>query len=568
VKLRPYQREAIDVIKRKLWATVNNQVVKLPTGMGKTVLFAALPDELEFGNKRMMVLVHREELATQAADKLRKWNPSRTVGIEMAGSTASNAQLVVAGIQTVGRSGSNRLEQFDPSQFAALVCDESHHATAASYRRVFDHFDTKNRRDILNLGVTATVNRADGKGLGEVYQEIVYQMSILDAVRQGWLSHPRGRVVKTGVKLDGVHTRGGDFVEHELGNVVNTNERNETAVRAWLQYGEDRQTVAFAVDVAHAKALADTFKRYGVAAEAIWGDDPDRADKLKYHRAGSLKVLVNCQILTEGYDDWRIGCILLARPTQSEGLYTQIIGRGTRIPDDIDNLVEAKKRGIQPAKEDCIILDVVDTSSKHSLVTMPTLFGLNEKMDLKGKSIVQVMDEVEAIKQQKPYVDLSQVVDPDKLRVYAEEVDLFKVSFPPEIIQISEYQWRKTGNNAYVLLLQGKESVTVISDMLDKWHIVGTVGGVYLDKQLDSFDNAIREADFQVRLHGGRQLGTLIKRSAKWHKDPVQEGQLRLLRRFGVKIPTDAEGRPTITKGEAHVKLNELMGRNRIRRSA
>jgi ATP-dependent helicase IRC3 len=556
LKLRPYQSKTIETIKRKFWGGVNRQLVKWSTGLGKTCLATALPDALPL-TKRMLFLVHRDELAQQTESKMRKWNPTRTIGVEMGDRRAGDAQIVIASVQSIGKAGSPRLLQFKPEDFQVIVTDEVHHGVSQSYRTIYDHFDVKNNKEILHVGLTATPNRADGKGLNEILDEIVFDMGILDGIRQGWLADLRGIRVSSDTSLDSVGVRAGDFALEELSSTINVPVRNDLVVRAWLEHGKDRQSLVFATDIAHAKELAKAFRSYGVAAQEIYGADPDRAAKLKFHREGHIKVLVNADLLIEGYDDWRIGCIVLAKPTKSETRYVQIIGRGTRIPEGIDNLLRAREMGLHIEKEDCILIDVVDATTKHSLVSLPSLFGLNEKMNLRGAKITAVMEEVAKLKEEKPFVDLTKVDDVKNLRTYAEQVDLFKVTFAPEIIQISEYQWHKTGHNAYVLLLTKGESVTVVSDLLGDWHIIGEVNGVQLSKRMANFEEAIREADYQVQIHGGRGLASIAKRKASWSNDPPTPGQLIMAKRFRISVP------PGATKGELHQAINREMAKRK-----
>ncbi len=558
-QLRPYQLEALERCKEKLESGVNRQVIKLPTGLGKTPFLASLPDALNF-KRRMMVLVHREELATQAADKLRTWNPTRTVGIEMGSSSAGNAQLVVASVPTIGRKGSPRLTQFNLADFDAIVVDECHRSTADSYRTVFNHFNVFEDRKRLLLGVTATPNRADGRGLGEIYEEIVYERDLIWGIREGWLSDLKGIKISTHTRLDDVHTKAGDFDLGELSLCVNTYAMNDLTIRSWLEHGKDRQTIVFAVDVKHAQDLAEAFKRYGVAAEAIWGDDPHRHTKVKALRTGGLRVLVNCQILIEGFDCWQVGCIVMDRPTESPLLFTQAVGRGTRIPDGVNNLIEARQQGLKIEKEDCILIDMVHATSRHSLVTLPSLFGLNKNADLRGKKITDVMDEVEQIKKASPLVDVTKVTDIKDLKSYAQQVDLFKVKFPEEITKLSPYQWHDTGKNSYVLLLTGNESVTVLPDLLGVWHIVGTINGNKVRDKRKSMAAAITEADFKVDLLGGRRLTLLVKRAVKWHDEEPTKAQLGLCKLMKIDVP------PGATKGEVHLKLGQRLVENKRKR--
>jgi superfamily II DNA or RNA helicase len=544
--LRHYQTETLQKIKTKLASGIRQQLVKQATGLGKTVCFSALPDHMGFTG-RMLVLDHRSELTNQAVDKLKRWNPGRTVGVEMAKRRSNGEQLVVAGVQTIGRSGSPRLLQFDPFAFDALIVDEAQHAVSQSYRTVINHF-LQNPK-LLLLGFTATPNRADGKGLGEVFTEIVDDRDILFGIRGGWLADLRGIRIKTGLSLDGVHNKVGDFDQSELGSTVNTYARNDLIVRSWLEHAKNRQTVMFTVDVQHTKDLAEAFRRYGVAADGIWGNDPDRADKLKRHEACELQVLTNCEILVEGYDSWRVSCIGMARPTQSEGLFTQCVGRGTRIPEGIGNLIDAKKNGVFVAKDDCLLLDFVDSTKRHSLVTLPTLFGMGVGTDLRGRPISKIVAEIAQVKLKNPYLDISNVEDVNQLQSYAEQVDLFKVSFPAEIVDISKYQWHRTRVNMYVLILPHQEGLAVAKDVLDRWHILGDVNGCKVQDWRPTFEEAIREADFKLELLGGRGVKSVASREAKWHSDKPTEAQLLACKWNHIIVPAGA------TKGEVSLKL-------------
>lgn len=202
---RPYQLEAIARVKESCFEEgINNLLIQKPTGAGKTVFFSLLPDAINIGERRVLVLAHREELVEQAAAKLKVWNPDKSVGIEMGVHRAGDAQIVVASVQTIGRTGSIRLEQFDPETFGLIVVDETHHSVATSYGNVLDYFRVKERKDILHVGVTATTKRFDGKGLGKIYDKIAYQLSIHDAIEDGWLVDLVGKKISSATSLDEV----------------------------------------------------------------------------------------------------------------------------------------------------------------------------------------------------------------------------------------------------------------------------------------------------------------------------------------------------------------------------
>ena len=557
MQLRDYQLAAAVSIGERLQAGVTRQLLKFATGLGKTALFCALPSKLGFV-KRILVLDHREELTSQAEDRLRVWNEGHPVGLEMGSRYSDEERFVVAGVQTIGPKGSPRLAKFNPFDFDMLVVDEAHHATATSYQNVINHF-TRNPK-LLLLGTTATPNRADGEGLNQVFEEIVDDKDILFGINNGWLADLRGIRIRTGSNLDHVHKLAGDFDLGELANEVNTPARNDLIVCEWMKHAQSRKTVAFCVDVQHTKDLAVAFKGRGILAEAVWGGDPLRDQKLAHHRAGSLSVLTNCGILTEGYDDPGVGCIIMARPTGSEGLYTQILGRGTRIPADIDNLLTARRAGVPIVKDDCVVLDFVDATARHSLVSLASLFGM-PKADLKGRKISEVIAQLAAAKKTNPYLDISRVEDADKIKAYAQQVDLFKVSYPPEIIQISSSKWHKMRENSYVVTLPPpREGMCVQRDLLGVWHAVGTIAGVFVHKKYNSLEPAIRKSDNQIEELCGNAITALIRRDPRWGKNGPSPKLRMFARRLNIVVQPGASG------GEVSAKIKQVLAQNAARR--
>jgi superfamily II DNA or RNA helicase len=564
MKLRPYQIAALKASKEKYDSGITRQLLVLPTGMGKTVCFAALPEHHGI-SKRSLVLVHREELAQQAADKIQKWNPGYSVGIEMASSRAGrDDRIVVGSVQTLGWGNGRRLAQLAPDEFGPIICDEAHHSTAASYKAIFEHFGfvgDVQPKDRLLLGVTATPNRGDGAGLGAVYDEIVFNYPMLDAIRDGWLVNMRGARIRTDVSLDEVGVSYGDFKENQLARTVNTPGRNALIVSEWLKRARERQTLCFTVDIAHAIALAEAYRNAGIAAAAVWGNDPDRAYKLRAHRDGTLQVLTNCGVLTEGYDDWRISCVVMARPTKSQLLFVQMAGRGTRLPDGVDNLKEAEQAGYPLAKRDCVLLDITDNTSRHSLVTLSSVFGLPPKLDMKGKTITEAVDAIGPVAAR---VDLTGLEDIDKLQSYVEEVDLFSVKYPDEVLQSSQLQWHTTPAGNYFLSLPNKEAVVISRDLLDKWRVEGTVNESKFAETFPALTHAFDFADRMIKMLGRNLLSMLRRDSkAKWKKEAITDGQIKMLKwRLGMrKMPYPDFS--AMNKGEANALIIKLMAGGR-----
>jgi superfamily II DNA or RNA helicase len=529
--LRPYQSDFFQRVRERYDAGVTRQLGVLATGLGKAVLFAALREQMNFG-KRIMVLVHREELANQAADKFQKWNPHLMVGVEMANrSSAPMDSLIVASVPTLGRKSSSRILKFHPADFDAVISDEAHHSTSPQWRNVLEYFGLlrEGESSILSLGLTATPNRSDGTGLRQNFDEIVFDMSIRKGIEDGWLVDLRGIRVSTKTNLDKVHSRAGDFAENELADEVNTTERNAVIVKEWMKEAYDQKTVAFTVNIQHALDLAAAFQKCGVKAEAIWGDDPDRARKLQMHKSNQLTVLCNCAVLTEGYDDPGIRCIVLAKPTKSALLYTQMIGRGTRLDD---------------GKESCLILDVVDVTSKHSLVTMPSLLGMPANLDLKGKSVIKAKEQFERVAKEFPTADLSEVLDLSKLKSIAENISLFQVHYPPEIAQLSEDGWRKSGEG--YMLAVNRDLLSIQKDLRDEYQIKGQINGVKVEYSAQNLSGAFNLADALVP----KEFGGLLKRDARWHQDSPTEKQIALCRILKIMVPNGA------TKGQVSAAID------------
>jgi superfamily II DNA or RNA helicase len=366
VTLRPYQEAAVRAAFDAWRDGLGRVVWSMPTGTGKTVAFAAVAERVLRSCGRVLILAHREELIQQARDKLVAFAPwaAGSVGIVKAERDEWEAPCVVASVQTLQGP---RLERYAPEAFALVIVDEAHHAAAPSYRRILDHLGAPHV-----LGVTATPKRGDGVGLHEVFARVVYSYGMQDAIREGHLCDIRQFAVETTTDLDAVATRDGDFVVGQLADTVNTPERNALVVKAFLERGPERKAVAFCVDVAHAQALAEEFRAWEVEAEAVWGamGDEARAEALARFAAGELQVLCNCQLLTEGWDEPSVACVLMARPTKSRTLYQQAVGRGTRLC-----------RG----KPDLLVLDFVDATRRHNLVTTPDLLG-DSCANMRGKS--------------------------------------------------------------------------------------------------------------------------------------------------------------------------------------
>lgn len=547
--LRPYQKKCIDNILKARSRKVRRQLVSMATGTGKSVVFSDLPQHAP-KDKRTMLLVHTKELVNQAESHMARGNPSMSVGVEMAERTTSGEQIVCASIQTLGRKDSDRINKFRPEDFAWIITDEAHRSISDQYTGVFEHFGLfEPEGNTTLLGVTATPKRGDGQAMGATYEEIVFSYSIQEAISEGYLSDVRGIRVKTTTDISRVATKAGDYDPTELDLAVNNPQRNQQIVDAWLRYGENRHTIGFTVSIQHAKDLADAFMQAGVPAQAVWGADPNRTEKLKLHKQGVLKVILCSQLLVEGYDDPNVACVIMARPTQSSTFFIQAAGRGTRLGPGIENLLKARTEGtLKPGdKVDMLLMDVCDSTSRHSLITLPTLFGLGSNIDLKGMSVMQAAQAIADVQAKHPTIDLSKLEDITRLKTYVEEANLWKVTFCQEITEASELQWHKTIDGSFKLWLPNKEWVAIKANLLGEFTVKGLVSRQSMQEEhLKSLPDALSFAEKYVAAHARESL-TLLRREARWHGQPVTEGQIKLLKKF--RIPDSVLAQ--LNKGDA-----------------
>lgn len=463
--LRDYQRDCLRALGERYRAGVRRQLVCLPTGTGKTVIFAEFPRYFRM-KKRMLVLAHREELLDQARDKLLRANPELSVEIEQAGRHAGQeSDVVVASVPTLGRSGSSRLEHLNPEDFYLIVVDEAHHATAETYRRALGHFGVfePGTRKLL-VGFTATPKRGDGQGLDGVFEEISFSRDLPEMVEAGYLAPLAAYRIETDVDLTGVKTRLGDFVPSQLSRAVDVQDRNELVVAVHQELLKGRKTLVFCVDVGHAHHLAEAFSRAGVAAAAVSGETPrgDRERLLAGFRNGSVRVLTNCMVLTEGYDEPSIEGVVLARPTKSTLLYTQMIGRGTRL---------------FPGKEHVTVVDVADASRGHKIVTLPSLFGLPPDFDLRGHTASEAWDALRWAETHRPWVRTDLASSLEDLRYRCTRVDLFDLEIPAELSGATKFAWTSLGSGGFRLGLTGGEAIVVAPTILGKWEASARSGG-------------------------------------------------------------------------------------------
>jgi superfamily II DNA or RNA helicase len=304
-ELRGYQREAVAAV-FKSWEQYDRSLLIAPTGSGKTLMFAEIIDQRQpFG--RALILAHRDELVNQAIDKLHRFKGLVAAKEKAQDRADLDARIVVASVQTLSRTA--RLERFPSDRFSTAAVDEVHHFPAETYQKIFRHLHTEKM-----LGVTATPDRSDARNLGRFFEDVAFEIGLVDLIKAGFLCPIKVRTVPVKIDISNVSTRAGDFSEEELAEALEP--VLEKIAEAVITYAENRKTLIFVPLIRIATQFADILKAHGLAAEMICGTCTDRAKKLVRFGSGETQVLVNAMLLGEGYDEPSIDCVIVLRPTR------------------------------------------------------------------------------------------------------------------------------------------------------------------------------------------------------------------------------------------------------------
>lgn len=343
-ELRPYQQQARDRIHAEWDAGHTRTLLVLPTGTGKTIVFASVAaDQVRAGN-RVLILAHRGELLEQAADKLQR-STGLVSAVEKAESTCLDSwfRVVVGSVQTLQRTA--RLERFPQDYFGTIIIDEAHHAITDGYRRILDYFS-----GAKVLGVTATPDRGDMRNLGEVFDSLAFEYKLTDAIKEGYLCRILAQTVPLQLDISSVTLSGGDYAVADLGTALDPYLEQIAAEMA--QRCKGRKTVVFLPLIKTSQKFRDLLNAKGFRAAEVNGQSEDRREVLADFDAGKYNVLCNSMLLTEGWDCPSVDCVVILRPTKVRSLYSQMVGRGTRL---------------SPGKTDLLLLDFLWMTDKHEL---------------------------------------------------------------------------------------------------------------------------------------------------------------------------------------------------------
>lgn len=343
-ELRPYQQQARDRIHAEWDAGHTRTLLVLPTGTGKTIVFASVAADQVRAGDRVLILAHRGELLEQAADKLQR-STGLVSAVEKAESTCLDSwfRVVVGSVQTLQRTA--RLERFPQDYFGTIIIDEAHHAITDGYRRILDYFS-----GAKVLGVTATPDRGDMRNLGEVFDSLAFEYKLTDAIKEGYLCKIMAQTIPLQLDITSVTMSGGDYAVGDLGTALDPYLEQIAAEMA--RRCKSRKTVVFLPLIKTSQKFRDLLNTYGFRAAEVNGQSDDRRQVLADFDAGRYNVLCNSMLLTEGWDCPSVDCVVILRPTKVRSLYSQMVGRGTRL---------------SPGKTDLLLLDFLWMTDKHEL---------------------------------------------------------------------------------------------------------------------------------------------------------------------------------------------------------
>lgn len=494
--LRPYQQECIDIIEN---LSPGAYLAQMATGMGKTVTFANIPR-----HGRVLILSHREELVSQPAKYY-----DCSFGIERASQTSHGEEVVSASVQSIVR----RLDRFAPDEFDTVICDEAHHAAANTYRKIFSYF-----RPRLLLGFTATPNRGDKVRLNDVFSEIIFSRDLRWGIEHGYLTDILCKRVQIGYDLSKVRSRGGDYAPGELEEAM---EGTADAIAQAYREHAAGATLIFAVSVHQAEEIAARIK----GAVVVTGETKDRATVIKAFTEGVIPCIVNCMVFTEGTDIPRVETVIIARPTQSDALYAQMVGRGLRL---------------YPGKERLTLIDCVGVTGKASLCTAPSLIGIS-------------MDDVPARKAEDVQgmlfeLPLKAASASDVPESWIRNVEIVNLWAEEQKYNTHDVNYFKMPDGSLVVNLPEKTRLSIPCP--------DALGMTVMAGERVPMQAALDKMYLTLESHCGDSKPIWDLNAAKrWGRSPATESQMKIIRRRCKGFNTDG-----LTKFQASQILNRLFG--------
>lgn len=505
ITLRPYQQEAIDAFLDYIKNEGTRGAVVFPTGCGKTIFALSLAKAI---GGRALWVAHREELITQPIQALKQIWPEVYPGVMKAERNEWARDFLFASVQTAWRK--ERREKLNG--FDLVIVDECHHAAAQSYKLVLEAAGCFDDGGPPLLGLTATPERTDKLRLDDVFQKIVYQFQLRTAVEAGYLADVEMVQRPINVDLDKVGMSGGDFREGALDAALLEANIVEEVCDAVDELARDKKAIIFTVSVAQAKMISSSLNSKGYRATHVSGETPRevRRKRLKGLSTGEYTHVANCMVLSEGFDEPSVDCIVMARPTTSKSLYVQAAGRGLRK---------------FPGKDRCLIIDMVGVSNRHTLIQAPAIFG--------------IVDNSEPRERGEPTEDGSKRHHRSLLVTQLEGV---------APLARSKLQWVRAKEDVYALNCGEGGNIIMRGGENDEWYVevIGRKGATQAREPLTmdpvSLELAQGISEDYVRRASAVYLSS---KSARWRDAPATPKQIEALRKWKKDVPAN------LTKGQA-----------------
>lgn len=524
MNLRQYQKEAVDSYFRSKY---DRNLICIATGGGKTVVAKAIINKLLLDNrKKILFIAHRDELIRQPFNRFK--DLGFKIGIEKSTETSVGDEDIILG--SVQSLNIDRLQKFNPEHFQLVIIDEAHHATAMSYTNVLKYF-----KDTKVLGLTATPNRADGKGLYNIFDSICYTKWIDELIEEEWLS-----------KFKSYRVVGEDV------------DKTKVVQKAYKDLCMGEQTVIFCSDINNALEIEHAIRALGVVCESVhhYLDTPYRQLVLDRFRNKTIECIVNVEVLTEGYDNPDINNVIIARSTSSPVLYNQMIGRALRLSD----------------AEYAKIIDVDLNYKSNSIISVASLFGFHSNFDFEGKDPREVKRKIRAIQIANPNIRINKFdCLSDIERVSIEEIDIFKsqnnnighFDIPKDLSGMTSFVWTKHLDK-YIIYLgdvhissgDRRAYIEVFQDLLDNFT------AIYIEKSGETIahqehifsSKTLSECIKTVDEHIKKNITStnIVDANASWRRQPATFRQKKELRKHDIAFPND------MTRGQANVLLSKL----------
>ena len=575
-KPRDFQSHTIENVHKSFYeAGIQRQLIVYATGLGKTILFVYL-HAMIMPEEKSLFIVDRQELAFQTKKSIRKMNPEIRVGIEMNTYRATkDDDIVILSVDSFGKEGSKRIMRYPPDHFKKIFVDEAHVSTTKRYERVLNYFGASTDNLIpgnLLVGLTATPNRTDGIKLNKIFDDVTDNKNLFWGIENGWLTDVEIHEEDTGVDISGVKATRSDFDLNELSIALNVNTRNEQIVKAYDQHGNNKRSIVYCAQVAHAYDVAALFRHYGIEARTIAHNTPkaERREIIEAYHNDEIKVLTNFGTLTTGFDDTELGLIIMGRPMKSDLLFQQSLGRGPR-PSltacvDLWRTPEDRRRSIARSTKPYVkIVDLVDNFGSNNVISMASIAGLSNNVKIPdGKKLYKEVVEPLKRAQMEHHIDTSQVRSLDQIELVLRKKTRISMQMVKPVVELKKmtpYAWAKIGTDQYeISVLSHNLALLIKKNLVDRYELIQIDTNTGAETSLNqsgfgSLDGAINVADHYLAEHIDKSELELHKLGKNWRKLGVTEGQMKMVKYF--LRPLIAEGIISVDNTQEYIDTGQ-----------